>query len=134
MEPTSEPAVSNGDGKPKQQSPKPTQAPDASPARQPNANPRPARAPFDGNVVFVGKKEPMSYVLTLVGRFNAGASSLELKARGRTISKAVDVTQILKNRFMPDLRIGNVLLATEQVENEDGSKSRVSSMTVTLSK
>ena len=76
----------------------------------------------------------MSYVLTLVGRFNSGASSMDLKARGRTISKAVDVTQILKNRFMPDLRITDVKLATEEVENEDGSKSRVSSMTVTLSK
>jgi DNA-binding protein len=95
---------------------------------------KPARAPFEGNVIFVGKKEPMNYVLALVGRFNAGAASVELKARGRTISKAVDITQILKNRFLSDVRIADVKLSTEEVENEDGTKSRVSSMSVTLSR
>ena len=66
------------------------------------------------NVVFVGKKPAMSYVLACVTQFNDGQSEIRLKARGRAISHAVDVAEIVRNKFVTDTqkskldRIGNV--------------------------
>jgi archaea-specific DNA-binding protein len=86
------------------------------------------------NTIFVGKKSAMSYVLAVVGQFNNGKDDIKLKARGRAISRAVDVSQIIKGRFVPNLKIELLDVSTEELMSEDGSKSRVSSMTLKLSK
>ncbi|MDP2718109.1 MAG: DNA-binding protein Alba [Candidatus Micrarchaeota archaeon] len=86
------------------------------------------------NTIFVGKKSAMSYVLAVVGQFNNGKNDIKLKARGRAISRAIDVSQIIKGRFVPDLKIELVDISTEELMSEDGSKSRVSSLTLKLSK
>jgi len=39
----------------------------------------------DSNIVFVGKKPAMSYVLACVTQFNDGKEEVILKARGRAI-------------------------------------------------
>ncbi len=44
----------------------------------------------DENVIYVGQKPPMSYVLAVVTQFNSGSHEVILKARGRAISTAVD--------------------------------------------
>ena len=53
----------------------------------------------DANVVYVGNKPVMNYVLACVTQLNQGADEIVVKARGRAISRAVDVAEILKNRF-----------------------------------
>jgi len=69
-----------------------------------------------GNVVLVGKKGTMNYVLAVVIQFNQGADSVVIKARGRAISKAVDVAEIVKTRFMPEqVDVKKVSIGTEQV-------------------
>lgn len=69
-----------------------------------------------GNVVLVGKKGTMNYVLAVVIQFNQGANSVIIKARGRAISKAVDVAEIVKTRFMPEqVDVKKVSIGTEQV-------------------
>ncbi|MCS7365269.1 MAG: DNA-binding protein Alba [archaeon GB-1867-035] len=69
-----------------------------------------------GNVVLVGKKGTMNYVLAVVIQFNQGANSVVIKARGRAISKAVDVAEIVKTRFMPEqVDVKKVSIGTEQV-------------------
>lgn len=69
-----------------------------------------------GNVVLVGKKGTMNYVLAVVIQFNQGADTVVLKARGRAISKAVDVAEIVKTRFMPEqVDVKSVTIGTEQV-------------------
>ncbi len=88
----------------------------------------------DDNTVFVGRKPPMSYVTAVVTRFNNGISDVRLKARGKSICLAVDVTQIVKHKFFPTLKIDNVVIDTEELPSEDGRMSRVSSMTIFLSK
>lgn len=95
---------------------------------------RERREPKPENTVYVGKKNVMSYVLAVVTQFNQGSPFVKVKARGQTISRAVDVTQIVKNRFMNTLRITAFDVATEELPNEDGSKSKVSSVTLTLEK
>src|SRR3989338_3502257 len=86
------------------------------------------------NTVYVGKKRPMSYVLAVVTQFNNGAEEVIIKARGKTISMAVDVEQIVKNRFMPGSKTKGILTKTEELTSEDGSKNKVSAIEIILSK
>ncbi|MCI4460887.1 MAG: DNA-binding protein Alba [Nitrososphaeria archaeon] len=85
------------------------------------------------NVVLIGKKPPMNYVLAVLTLFQNGQDKVVLKARGMAISKAVDVSQILKNRFLKDVEVAEIRIGTEQVENQQtGGKSNVSSIEITL--
>jgi DNA-binding protein len=84
------------------------------------------------NVVFIGTKPVMNYVLAAITQFNEGANSVVLKARGKAISRAVDVAEILRNRFMQNLAV-NVNIGTEQVQGESGT-ANVSTIEITLSK
>ena len=88
----------------------------------------------DNNVVFIGKKPAMSYVLACITQFNDGKSEVILKARGRAISHAVDVAEIVKNKFVTSAQIKNVLIGTEQLESEQGEKLNVSSIEIVLGK
>jgi len=38
-----------------------------------------------------------------------------LKARGRAISRAVDVAEIVRNRFITDVDIGGIDICTEEI-------------------
>lgn len=93
-----------------------------------------ARGGRDDNVVFVGKKGAMGYVLAVVTQFNNGAKEVAVKARGKLISRAVDVAEIVRNRFMPDAKIKDIGISTEELTSEDGSKSKVSAIEITLAK
>ncbi len=84
------------------------------------------------NVVFIGNKEVMNYVLAVVTQFNEGSDEVVLKARGRAISRAVDAAEIVKNRFLPDVEIQDIETGTEEIENEEGDTSNVSTISITL--
>lgn len=86
------------------------------------------------NVVFIGKKSTMNYVLAVVTQFNSGLPEVMIKARGRAISKAVDVQQIVANKFISTLRNKEIKLSTESMLNEDGTRSRVSAIQITVTK
>jgi len=89
----------------------------------------------DDNVIFVGKKPPMSYVLAVVTQFNTGGSDeVVIKARGRSISTAVDTAEIVRNRFVTDAIIKEIKIGTESVTNEEGRTSNVSSIEICLQK
>ena len=94
----------------------------------------PPRDPSERNVIYVGKKETMAYVLAVVTQFNSGLSEVHIKARGKSITAAVDISQIVKNRFMPGLQIKSVTLGTEELTSEDGRQTKVSSMDILLVK
>ncbi len=83
------------------------------------------------NVVFVGKKPTMNYVLAVVTQFNSGANSVVLKARGKAISKAVDVAEIVRNRFVPTLKYGNITIGTETLQSDKG-ETNVSSIEIEM--
>lgn len=86
----------------------------------------------DDNVVYVGTKEVMSYVLAVTTQFNEGSDEVVLKARGRAISRAVDAAEIVRNRFLTNLDILDITTGTEEVEREEGGTSNVSSISITL--
>lgn len=88
----------------------------------------------DGNIVYIGKKSAMGYVLAVVTQFNNGADAVSVKARGKLISRAVDVAEIVRHRFMPNAELKNIDIMTEELTSEDGSLSKVSAIEITLKK
>ncbi len=89
---------------------------------------------MDKNSVFIGSKPLMSYVLAIVTQFNTtDAEEVVVKARGRAISTAVDVAEVTKNRFLPDMVYKDIRLGTETMKREDGSELKVSSFEIVLS-
>jgi DNA-binding protein len=88
----------------------------------------------DENVIYVGHKPPMSYVLAIVTQFNSGSDEVIIKSRGKTISTAVDAAEITRNRFVTDAKIIDIKISTESVTNEEGRTSNVSSMEICLMK
>ena len=89
----------------------------------------------EDDIIYVGRKPPMAYVLALLTSFNSrGAESVTLKARGRAISTAVDVAEIARNRYMTDLEPTSIEIATEEVPTMEGGTRNVSSMSITLAK
>ena len=88
----------------------------------------------DENVIYVGHKPPMSYVLAIVTQFNSGSDEVILKARGRAISTAVDAAEITRNRFVTDAELKEIKIGTESVTNEEGRTSNVSSIEIYLAK
>lgn len=95
---------------------------------------RPSEPRKDDNVVYIGKKGLMGYVLAVVTNFNRGSTEVIVKARGHLISRAVDVEEIVKHRFMPDIKIKEVRVTTEKLQSHDGRESNVSSLELVLSK
>ena len=89
----------------------------------------------DENIIFVGQKPPMSYVLAIVTQFQGkGSDEIVIKARGRSISTAVDAAEITRNRFVTDAKIKDIKISTESITNEEeGRTSNVSSIEITLS-
>lgn len=51
---------------------------------------------MEENVIFIGSKPVMNYVLAVVTQFNGGADHVSLKARGKAISRAVDTAEIVR--------------------------------------
>ena len=85
------------------------------------------------NVVFVGVKPVMNYVLAAITQFNEGYNEVVLKARGKAISRAVDVAEIVRNRFLQGVSVGNISISTEQMQGERG-ETNVSTIEITLKK
>jgi DNA-binding protein len=86
------------------------------------------------NIVYIGNKPVMNYVLAVVTQMNSGASEVALKARGRAISRAVDVAEIVRNRFIPDAQLESIDISTEEILNNEGTNTNVSSIEIKLSK
>ena len=86
------------------------------------------------NIVYIGNKPVMNYVLAVVTQMNGGTSEVILKARGRAISRAVDVAEIVRNRFIPEAELGSIDISTEEVSSMEGSSSNVSAIEIQLNK
>ena len=87
----------------------------------------------DENTVFIGKKGTMGYVLAVVTQFNKGSDDVIVKARGKSISRAVDVVEIVRKRFITNLKIDDISIGTETL-TLDNKNVNVSSMEITLSR
>lgn len=86
------------------------------------------------NAVLVGNKPIMNYVLACLTLFHQGAKEVSVKARGRAISKAVDIVEIVRNRFLTNIKIKNVDIGTEQITTQDGRTINTSTISILLVK
>jgi len=91
----------------------------------------------DENVVFIGSKPFMNYITGVVMQFTSkNRDEVVVKARGKWISRAVDVVEAVRKKFLKDknLKITNVLIDSNEIENKEGKKMNVSSIEITLGK
>ena len=91
----------------------------------------------NADVIFIGNKPPMSYVLAIITALSSGApKEITLKARGQAITTAVDVAEIARNRFVKELKVTKIAIGTVEMPPREGeTKSRmVSTMEITMKK
>jgi DNA-binding protein len=88
----------------------------------------------ESNTVLIGRKPAMNYVLACITLFHGGAKEVNVKARGRAISLAVDVVEVVRRRFLPDVKVKKVGIGTDQLASreEGGSPKNVSTIEITL--
>ncbi|MCW3992044.1 MAG: DNA-binding protein Alba [Candidatus Bathyarchaeota archaeon] len=85
------------------------------------------------NTVFIGRKPVLNYVLACMTLFKAGTNEVLVKARGRAISRAVDVVEVPRSRFMPDLKVDDISIGTEKLSFEESlGPTNVSSIEIKL--
>jgi archaea-specific DNA-binding protein len=82
------------------------------------------------NTVFIGRKPVLNYVLACMTLFKSGHEEIIVKARGQSISRAVDAVEVLKNRFMPNAEVVKIEISTEQVQSEERGSSNVSAIDI----
>ena len=84
----------------------------------------------DDSKVFIGKKKSMNYVMAAMLVLNE--QPVTLLARGRSISRAVDVAEIVINKFVSGSSYGEIKIDTETITNTDGTNSNVSSIEIEI--
>ena len=89
----------------------------------------------DQNTVYVGSKPAMNYVLAVITSYNSSdTKDVTLKARGRSMKTAVDVAEIVKRRFMKDLKADKITIGTEELPRQEGGTRNVSTMEILLTR
>jgi DNA-binding protein len=89
----------------------------------------------ESNVVYIGRKPAMSYVLAIITSFaGSDAKDITLKARGRAITTAVDAAEIIRRKFMKELNLGKIVIGTEEIQQEEGGARNVSTIEITLTR
>ena len=90
---------------------------------------------MDGTTIFIGsKKSTMAYVLAVAMQMNnKGIAEMAIKARGKAISRAVDVAEIVRNKFVTTAKIQDIRISTEEVKSHDSEEPiKVSSIEILL--
>jgi len=90
----------------------------------------------EDNSIFIGNKPFMNYVTSVVMQFTTkGASEVIVKARGKFISRAVDVSEVAMKRFMKDqIDLKGIAIDSEEFKNKENRDVRVSTIEITLAK
>ena len=89
----------------------------------------------DENVVFIGSKPFMNYVTGVVMQFTTkGCTEVIIKARGKFISRAVDVAEVAAKRFLKEqgIKVKDIKIDSEEFENKEGKRVNVSIIEITL--
>ena len=78
----------------------------------------------------------MNYVTSVVIQFTTkDATEVIIKARGKFISRAVDVAEVALNRFLKDqIEVKDIKINSEGFKNNEGRDIRVSTIDITLKK
>ncbi|HTY74538.1 MAG TPA: DNA-binding protein Alba [Candidatus Nanoarchaeia archaeon] len=90
----------------------------------------------ESNAVLIGKKPVMNYVLACITLFHGGAKEVNVKARGKAISRAIDVVEVVRRKFLPNVKIKKIGIGTDQVtvQDEGENLTNVSTIEIILAK
>jgi len=90
----------------------------------------------EDHAIFVGGKPFMNYVTAVVMQFTTkGANQVVVRSRGKFISRAVDVAEVVKSRFLRDqIEVGEIKMDSEEFKNKEGRIVRVSTLDINLSR
>lgn len=91
---------------------------------------------MEDNNVFIGGKPFMNYVTAVVMQFTTkNADNVIIKARGKFISRAVDVAEVSSKRFLESaVGVKDIKIDSEEFKNNEGKDIRVSIIEITLEK
>ena len=90
----------------------------------------------DDNSIFIGNKPFMNYVTAVVMQFTTkNTPEVVVKARGKFISRAVDVAEVAAKRFLDNrVEVTDIKIDSEEFTNKEGREVRVSNIEITLVK
>jgi len=91
----------------------------------------------DTNIIFIGSKPFMNYVTAVVMQFTTkDINEVVVSARGKFISKAVDIVEVARRRFLKEknIQIKSIGINSEEFVNKEGKKITVSTMDIVLAK
>ncbi|MGY5140995.1 MAG: DNA-binding protein [Candidatus Nitrosopumilus sp. Bin_571-38] len=84
------------------------------------------------DTVFIGKKPLMAYVTSALIQL-ANVPSVNIKARGLSIGRAVDVAQIIARKTEnAGYTIGEIKIDSELLESQDGRSRNVSTIEIEI--
>lgn len=88
------------------------------------------------NSIFIGGKPFMNYVTAVVMQFTTkDAKEVIIKARGKFISRAVDVAEVSTKRFLKgQVELKEIKIDSEEFKNQEGKEVRVSIIEIVLAK
>ncbi len=89
------------------------------------------------NVVYIGNKPFMNYVTGVVMQFTKqGSDKVDIRARGKFISRAVDVAEVARKRFLADknIEVDDIRIGSEEFKNKEGKQVNVSTIEISLAK
>jgi DNA-binding protein len=78
------------------------------------------------DLVVVGDKPTMNYVVACMTLFNSGVKPVKIRARGRHIENAVDAVELLRRTFIKDAKVESIEIGTDELVRQDGSKANIS--------
>ena len=91
---------------------------------------------MEDNNIFIGGKPFMNYVTGVVMQFTTkNAEDVIIKARGKFISRAVDVAEVASKRFLEStVSVRDIKIDSEEFKSDEGRDIRVSTIEITLGK
>ena len=87
-----------------------------------------------GDVVLIGKKPTMNYIIACLTLFNSGKQTVTVRARGLMISHAVDTVELLKRAFIKDLEVQKIIIGSQDFQNTNGFSNLIPTIDIRISK
>ncbi|RNJ79077.1 MAG: DNA-binding protein [Nitrosopumilus sp. B06] len=104
------------------------------PTEQKSPEPQPEENTSERNAVFIGAKHLAVYIAETLNLLSTN-TTVTLKARGKKITQAVNVSQMLLKRMdSAGCVISDVRISSEMLLSDDGKQRRVSLMEIDISK
>jgi len=83
------------------------------------------------NVVIVGKKSTINYVIACLTILHSGSKELTIKSRGLTLYRAIETVEMLRKSFVKNLEIKKIKIGSQEYERF-GKPRFVSFIEITL--